>query len=107
MSHSEAPRTQDQLLQGFTQLLAPVGVDERVDERVTDDEDKEKVKVLEKTVAEGVIGAGEDEDEVEEERAPAYNEDPEQDGEGNRSLHACRLASIFMDRNNAAGMHVC
>ena len=70
-SHAETPRTQDQLLQGFTQLLAAVGVDERVDERVTDDEDKEKVKVSEEAVAEGAGWAGEDEDEVEEERAPA------------------------------------
>lgn len=71
LSHAEAPRTQDELLQGFTQLLAPVGVDERVDERVTDDEDEEKVKVSKETVAEGTGGAGEDEDEVEEEGAPA------------------------------------
>ncbi len=60
--HAEAPRTQDQLLQGFTQLLAPVGVDERIDERVTDDEDEEEVKVSEETVADGAGGAGEDED---------------------------------------------
>lgn len=71
LSPAEAPRAHDQLLQGLTQLLAPVGVDERVDERVTDDEDEEKVKVLEVTVAEGTCGAGEDEDEVEEEGAPA------------------------------------
>lgn len=71
LSHTEAPRTQDQLLQGFTQLLAAVGVDQRVDERVTDDEDEEKVKVSEEAVAEGVGGADEYENEVEEERAPA------------------------------------
>ena len=71
MSHPEAPAAQHQLLQGFTQLLAPVGVDERVDERVADDEDEEKVKVSEEAVAEGAGGAGEDEDEVEEEGAPA------------------------------------
>lgn len=70
-SHAEAPRTQDQLLQGFTQLLAAVGVDERVDERVTDDEDEEKVKVSKEAVAEGASGTGEDEDEVQEEGAPA------------------------------------
>lgn len=71
VSHPEAPTAQHQLLQGFTQLLAPVRVDERIDERVTDDEDEEKVKVSEETVAEGAGGAGEDEDEVEEEGAPA------------------------------------
>lgn len=70
-SHAEAPGTQDQLLQGFTQLLAAVGVDERVDERVTDDEDEEKVKVSKEAVAEGAGGTGEDEDEVQEEGAPA------------------------------------
>lgn len=106
MSHAEAPRTQDQLLQGFTQLLAPVGVDERVDERVADDEDEEKVKVSEEAVAEGVGGAGEDEDQVEEERAPAQNEDPEQDGEGDRSLHARGLAPAFVESHDAPGVHV-
>lgn len=105
-SHAEAPGAHDQLLQGFTQLLAPVGVDERVDERVTDDEDEEKVKVSEETVAEGAGGAGEDEDEVEEEGAPAQNEDPEQDGEGNRPLHARGLAPAFVESHDAPGMHV-
>lgn len=71
LSHAEAPRTQDQLLQGFTQLLAPVGIDKWVDERVADDENEEKVKVSKEAVAEGTGGAGEDEDEVEKERAPA------------------------------------
>jgi len=70
VSRAEAPRAQNQLLQGFTQLLASVRIDERIYERVTDDEDEEKVKVSEEAVAEGAGGAGEDEDEVEEERAP-------------------------------------
>lgn len=64
ISHAEAKRTQDHLLQGFTQLLAPVRVYKRVDEGVTDDEDKEKVKVSKETVAEGAGGTGEDEDKV-------------------------------------------
>lgn len=106
LSHAEAPRTQDQLLQGFTQLLAPVGVDKWVDERVADDENKEKVKVSKEAVAERTGGAGEDEDEVEEERTPAYNEDPEQDGQGNRPLHARGLAPAFVECNNAPGMYV-
>ena len=106
MSDSEAPGTQDQLLEGFAQLLTPVRVDERVDERVADDEDQEKVKVSEETVAEGVGGAGEDEDEMEEEWAPAYNEDPEQDGEGDRPLHARGLATAFMERHDAPRVHV-
>lgn len=63
-SHAEAPGTQDQLLQGFTQLLAAVGVDERVDERVADDEYEEKVKVSKEAVAVRAGGTGEDEDEV-------------------------------------------
>lgn len=99
-SHSEVPGTQHQLLQGFTQLLAAVGVDERVDERVTNDQDEEEVKVSEETVAQRVVGAGEDEDEVEEERTPAYDKNPEQNGEGNRSLHARGLASVFMNSND-------
>lgn len=49
-SQAEAPGTQNQLLEGFTQLLAPVRVDERVDERVTDDEDEKKVEISKVTI---------------------------------------------------------
>lgn len=71
LSQAEAPGTQNQLLQGFTQLLAPVRVYERVNERVTDDEDEKKVEVSKVTIAEGTGGTGEDEDEMEEEGTPA------------------------------------
>lgn len=105
--HSEAPGAQQQLLQGFTQLLAPVRVNERIDERVADDEDEEQVKVPEETVAEVAAGAGEDEDEVEEEGAPAHDEDPEQDGEGDRSLHARGVAPAFVaEGGDAPRVHV-
>lgn len=43
---------------------------------------------------------------MEKEGAPTYNEDPEQDCEGNRSLHARRLASAFVESHNAPGMNV-
>lgn len=71
LSQAEAPGTHNQLLQGFTQLLAPVRVDERVNERVTDDEDEKKVEISKVTIAEGTGGTGEDEDEMEEEGTPA------------------------------------
>lgn len=71
LSRAKAPGTQNQLLQGFTQLLAPVRVDERVNERVTDDEDEEKVEISKVTITEGARGTGEDEDEMEEEGTPA------------------------------------
>lgn len=71
LSQPKAPGTQNQLLQSFTQLLAPVRVDERVDERVTDDEDEKKVEISKITITEWTGGAGEDEDEMEEERTPA------------------------------------
>lgn len=105
-SRSCAPGAEDQLLQGFTQLLAPVRVNERVDERVADDEDEEEVKVPEEAVAEGAGGTGEDEDEVQEEGAPAQDEDAEQDGEGDRPLHARGLAPALAERHNAPRVHV-
>lgn len=71
LSQAKAAGTQNQLLQSFTQLPAPVRVDERVDERVTDDEDEKKVEISEITITEGTGGAGEDEDEMEEEGTPA------------------------------------
>lgn len=104
--HAEAPGAQQQLLQSFTQLLAPVRVNERIDERVADDEDEEKVKISKETVAEGAAGAGEDEDEVEEEGAPAHDEDPEQNGEGDRSLHARGVAPAFIEGGDAPRVHV-
>lgn len=106
LSRAEAPGTQNQLLQGFTQLLAPVRVDERVNERVADDEDEKKVEISKVTVAEGASGTGEDEDEVEEEGTPAEDEHPEQDGERDGSLHARGLAPVFVKRHDATGVHV-
>lgn len=70
-SQAKAPGTQNQLPEGFAQLLAPVRVDERVDQRVTDDEDEKKVEISKVTVAEGIGGAGKDEDQMEEEGTPA------------------------------------
>lgn len=105
-SPAEAPGAHGQLLQGLTQLQAPVGVDERVDEGVADDEDEEKVKVSEEAVAEGACGAGEDEDEVEEEGPPAQNEDAEEDGEGDGPLHARGLPPVLVESLDAPGMHM-
>lgn len=70
-SQAKATRTQNQLLEGLTQLLAPVRVDERVDERVTDDEDEKKVEISKVTITEGIGGTGKDEDQMEEEGTPA------------------------------------
>lgn len=97
-----APGTQDQLLQGLPQLLAPVRVNERVDERIADDEDEEEVKVPEEAVAEGAGGTGEDEDEVQEEGSPAQDEDAQQDGEGDGPLHAGGLAPALAEGHDAA-----
>lgn len=106
-SRSCAPGAEDQLLQGLPQLLAPVGVNERVDERVADDEDEEEVKVPEEAVAEGAGGAGEDEDEVQEEGAPAHDEDAQQDGEGDGALHAGGLPPVALaEGHDAARVHV-
>lgn len=105
--HAKTPRAQNQLLQGFTQLLAPVCVDERVNKGVTDNENEEQVKVPEEAVAERTGGASQDEDEMEEERSPAQNEDTEQNGEGDCPFHAGGLAPAFMERSDAPGVHMC
>lgn len=70
-SRAKAPGTQNQLLEGFTQLLAPVRVNERVDERVTDDEDEKKVEISKVTITEWIGGADKDEDQMGEEGTPA------------------------------------
>lgn len=70
-SQAKAPGTQNQLLEGFAQLLAPVRVDEGVDERVTDDKDEEKVEISKVAITQGIGGAGEDEDQMEKEGTPA------------------------------------
>lgn len=43
---------------------------------------------------------------MEEERPPAQNEDTEQDGEGDRALHAGGLAPAFVKRGDAPRVHV-
>lgn len=106
LSQAKAPGTQNQLLEGFTQLLAPVGVDERVDERVTDDEDEKKVEISKVTITKGIGGAGKDEDQMEEEGTPAQDENTQEDGERDGSLHARGLASVFVKGHDAPRMHV-
>ena len=48
--------------------------------------------------AEGVLRAGDDEDEVEEEGCPAADKHPEEDGDGDSALHAGALAHHSMGR---------
>lgn len=60
----------ENLLEGVPQLQAAEGVDEGVDDRVAHDENQVGVEMGRVADAVGVGGAGDDEDQVEEERCP-------------------------------------
>lgn len=77
----------EDLLEGFPHLLAAKGVNDGVYDRVAHDEDEVHVEVGHEAGAVGVPGAGNHEDEVEEEGSPAHHEYPQQNGQSNGSLH--------------------
>lgn len=81
----------DDLLQRLAHLLTSEGVDEWVDNGVAHDQDEVHVEVRHETHAVQVPGAGNHEDEVEEEGCPADDEDPQQDGERDGRLHVSPL----------------
>ena len=88
LSQVHAVATAEDLLEGVAQLQAPEGIDERVDDRVTHDEDQVGIEVGSVADTVGVGGAGYYEDKMEEEGGPAEDEDPQQDGDGDCPLHA-------------------
>lgn len=86
--------------------MASVRVNQRVDERVADDQNQKQVEMAEEAGAIRTFGTGEDEDEMEEERTPADDEDAEQDGQSDGSLHAGGLAAALVEHDNAPGVDV-
>ncbi len=58
------------------------------------------------TLAVRIFGTGEDEDEVEKKRTPANDENPEQDGQSDGSLHASGLAVTLMESHDTSGVDV-
>ena len=87
-SHTqESVRAAENLFEGLPHLLAAERVDDGVDDGVAHDEDEVHVEVGHEAGAVGVPGAGDHEDEVEEEGRPAHHEHPEEDGEGDGALH--------------------
>ena len=91
---AEAPQggATDDLFEGFPELLAAEGVDQRVDDGVAHDEDEVHVEVGHEADAVRALGAGDVEYQVQEEGRPADHEDPQQYGQRDRALHAGALA---------------
>ncbi len=58
------------------------------------------------TLAVRICGTGEDEDEVEKKRTPADDENPEQDGQSDGSLHASGLPATLMESHDTSGVDV-
>jgi len=58
------------------------------------------------TLAVRVCGTGEDKDEVEEKRSPADDENSEQYGQSDGSLHASGLPVALMEGHDASGVDV-
>lgn len=69
-----SPRAQQHILECLSQFLAAESIDEGVDDGVAYDEGEEEVEVLEDAAASGVLRAQDDEQEVQEEGAPAEEE---------------------------------
>ena len=94
-------------MERLPELLAAEGIDEGVHNGVANDEGQEEVEVLEDAATGGVLGAEDDEREVQEEGAPAEEEDAQQDGEGGSALEAKALmngALPLLEPGNAPGM---
>lgn len=99
-------RAAENLFEGFSHLLAAKGVDDGVDDGVAHDEDEVHVEVGHEAGAVGVPGAGDHEDEVEEEGRPAHHEHPEEDGEGDGALHVGPLMDGRVARQRRDPLHV-
>lgn len=98
--------TTDDLLKSLPHLLTPEGIDQWVNHRVAHDEDEVHVEVGHEAGAVGVPGAGDHEDEVEEEGRPAHHEHPEEDGEGDGALHVGPLVDGRVARQRCDPLHV-
>lgn len=96
----------DDLLESLPHLLTPEGVDEGVDHRVAHDEDEIHVEVRHEAHAVEVPGARNHQDEVEEEGSPADDEDPQQDGQRDGSLHAGSLVDGVVAGEGGDALHV-
>lgn len=48
-----------------------------------------------------------DQDQVQKERTPANDENPQKDGQRDGAFHACGLPAVFIERHDAFGVHVC
>lgn len=53
-----------------------------------------------------VCWAHQDQDQVQKERTPANDENPQQDGQCDGAFHAGGLAAVFIERHDALGVHV-
>lgn len=102
----ESLRATENLLEGLPHLLAAEGVDDGVDDGVAHDEDEVHVEMGHEAGAVGVPGAGDHEDEVQEEGCPAHHEHPEQDGEGDGALHVGPLLDGRVARQGRDALHV-
>lgn len=96
----------ENLLECFSHLLAPKGVDEGVDDGVAHDEDEVHVEVGHKAGAVGVPGAGDHEDEVEEKGGPAHHKHPKEDGEGDGAFHVGPLLDGRVARQCRDALHM-
>lgn len=106
-SHTqESVGAAEDLLEGFPHLLAPESVDDGVDDGVAHDENEVHVEVRHEAGAVRVPGAGDHEDEVEEERRPAHHKHPEEDGEGDGALHVRPLVDGRVARQRRDPLHV-
>lgn len=85
----------------FAHLEAAEGVDDRVYDRVTHDEHQVGSKVGHVADTEWVLGTGDKEDEVEEERCLAADEHTQKNGDGDRSLHAGPLGHHALRRQSS------
>lgn len=106
ISHYKAPRTEDDFLKSLAQLLAAVSINERVYKRIAYNKDQKKVKVAKVTFAVRVCGTNEYENEVEKEWSPTDDENPEQDGQSDSSLHAGGLPAALVESSDAPGVNV-
>lgn len=97
LSHTHAIAATHDFFESLPHLQAPEGVNERVDDGVAHDQHQVGVEVRGVADAVGVHGAGDDEDKVEEERRPADDENPQEDGDGDSPLHAGALGGHALD----------
>lgn len=94
--HNGTTRAQNKFFKCLSELLTSICIYQRINKRITNDEDQEKVKVTKIALAIRVGRTRQNQDQVQKKWTPANYENSQKNGQSNGTFHACSLTIVFM-----------